>query len=46
MRAVVYERFGPPEVLKLVEVPEPSPFPGQIKMRVHAASINPMDVVF
>lgn len=46
MKAVVYERFGPPEVLELVEVPEPRPSPGQIKMRVHAASINPMDVVF
>ena len=42
----MYERFGPPEVLKLVDVPEPSPSPGQIKMRVRAASINPMDVVF
>jgi NADPH2:quinone reductase len=46
VKAVVYERFGPPEVLELVEVPEPSPSPGQVKVRVHAASINPMDVVF
>jgi NADPH:quinone reductase-like Zn-dependent oxidoreductase len=46
VKAVVYERFGPPEVLELVEVAEPSPSPGQVKMRVHAASINPMDVVF
>ena len=46
MKAVVYERFGPPEVMHLTEVPEPTPSPGQVKVRVHATSINPMDVVF
>ena len=46
MRAVVYGQFGPPEVLKIVEVPEPVPAPGEIKLRVRATSVNPMDVVF
>ncbi len=46
MKAAKYERFGPPEVLEIVDVPEPIPSPGQIKVRVRAASINPMDVVF
>ncbi|MDF1597185.1 MAG: NAD(P)-dependent alcohol dehydrogenase [Acidimicrobiia bacterium] len=46
MRAVAYERFGPPEVMKIVEVPEPVPAPGEIKLRVRATSVNPMDVVF
>ncbi len=46
MQAAKYERFGPPEVLQVVDVAEPSPLPGQIKVRVRATSVNPMDVVF
>ncbi|MDH3262031.1 MAG: NAD(P)-dependent alcohol dehydrogenase [Acidimicrobiia bacterium] len=46
MQAVVYERFGPPEVLRVAEVPEPSPSLGEVKVRVRATSVNPMDVVF
>jgi len=46
MKAVVCELFGVPEVLRLCDVPEPSPVAGQIKLRVQATSINPMDVVF
>ena len=46
MQAVVYERFGPPEVLRVTEVPEPDPSAGEVKVRVRATSVNPMDVVF
>lgn len=46
MRAVVYERFGPPEVLNVVDVPAPDASLGEVKVRVHATSVNPMDVVF
>jgi NADPH2:quinone reductase len=46
MRAATYDRFGPPEVLKIVDVPEPSPSVGEVKVRVRATSVNPMDVVF
>lgn len=46
MKAIAYERFGPPEVMNLVEAPEPNPAPGEVKVRVHAVSVNPMDVVF
>ena len=42
-RAVVYEEFGGPEVLQLREVPEPHAGPGQIRVRVVAAGLNPMD---
>jgi NADPH:quinone reductase-like Zn-dependent oxidoreductase len=43
MRAVQFSEFGDPEVLEIVEVPDPEPVPGQIRVRVHAAGINPID---
>jgi NADPH:quinone reductase-like Zn-dependent oxidoreductase len=43
MRAVRYDRFGPPEALRVVDVPEPTPRPGEVKLRVRAASLNPLD---
>ncbi|WP_280275722.1 NADP-dependent oxidoreductase [Nocardia wallacei] len=42
-RAVIYERFGGPEVLRVREVPEPHAGPGEIRVRVTAAGLNPMD---
>jgi NADPH:quinone reductase-like Zn-dependent oxidoreductase len=42
-RAVIYERFGGPEVLELREVPEPRAGPGEVRVRVAAAGLNPMD---
>jgi NADPH:quinone reductase-like Zn-dependent oxidoreductase len=42
-RAVVYEKFGGPEVLELREVPEPHAGPGEVRVRVAAAGLNPMD---
>jgi len=42
-RAVIYETFGGPEVLKLREVPEPHAGPGEVRVRVAAAGLNPMD---
>jgi NADPH:quinone reductase-like Zn-dependent oxidoreductase len=42
-RAVIYEKFGGPEVLELREVPEPHAGPGQIRIRVAAVGLNPMD---
>jgi NADPH:quinone reductase-like Zn-dependent oxidoreductase len=42
-RAVRLESFGGPEVLKLLEVPEPQATSGQIRVRVTAAGLNPMD---
>lgn len=43
MRAVIYETFGGPEVLELREVPEPHAGPGEVRVRVTAAGLNPMD---
>jgi NADPH:quinone reductase len=40
-RAVRFEEYGGPEVLKVVEVPTPEPGPGQVVVRVVAAGINP-----
>lgn len=42
-RAVRLESFGGPEVLKLVAVPAPEAGPAQIRVRVAAAGLNPMD---
>ncbi|MEV0270258.1 NADP-dependent oxidoreductase [Hamadaea sp. NPDC050747] len=44
MRAVVFDRFGPPDVLRLAELPDPSAGPGQVRVRVHAAGVQPFDV--
>ncbi|WP_433158248.1 NAD(P)-dependent alcohol dehydrogenase [Kribbella sp. CA-247076] len=43
MQAVVYDRYGAPDVLRLEEVPTPSPAAGQVRIRVVATSINLSD---
>jgi NADPH:quinone reductase-like Zn-dependent oxidoreductase len=43
MKAVQYTEFGGPEVLKLVDLPDPHPAPGQIRVMVRAIGINPTD---
>jgi len=43
MRALRYDRYGPPDVLHVAEVPEPTPRAGEVKVRVRAASLNPLD---
>ena len=43
MKAIVVREFGPPEVMKLENVPEPVPGPGQVTIRVHAVGVNPVD---
>ncbi|MFG2527137.1 NADP-dependent oxidoreductase [Streptomyces sp. NPDC048516] len=42
-RAVLYRRFGGPEVLELQEIPEPHAAPDEVRVRVTAAGLNPMD---
>lgn len=42
-RAVQYESFGGPELLKLNDVPAPRAGAGQLRVRVTAAGLNPMD---
>lgn len=43
MRAVVFDRFGPPDVLRLEEAPVPVPGPGRVLVEVVATSLNLSD---
>ena len=43
MKAIQYSQFGGPEVLELVDLPDPTPEPGQIRVAVRAAGVNPID---
>ena len=43
MRALQYRSYGGPEVLEVGEAPEPHAGPGQIRIAVKAASVNPFD---
>ena len=43
MKAVVVGEFGGPEQLRLAEVADPVPGPGQVRVAVHAAGVNPVD---
>jgi NADPH:quinone reductase-like Zn-dependent oxidoreductase len=45
MRAVVFDRTGPPEVLRVAEVPAPRPGPTQVRVRVEAAGVQPFDAL-
>ena len=41
MRAVIYERYGGPEVLELRDWPQPEAQSGEVVVAVHAAGVNP-----
>ena len=43
MKAVIYTKYGPPDVLKLEEVPKPIPGSDEVLIKVHAASVNADD---
>ncbi|MFG2191982.1 NADP-dependent oxidoreductase [Streptomyces sp. NPDC048639] len=42
--AITFSEYGTPDVLRLSEVTTPEPGPGQVRIRVRAASVNPLDM--
>jgi len=45
MKAAVYERYGPPEVVQIREVEKPEPKPGEVRVKVHAATMHTGDTI-
>jgi NADPH:quinone reductase-like Zn-dependent oxidoreductase len=43
VKAVRFSRFGGPEVLEIADLPDPHPGPGQVRIAVRAAGVNPSD---
>jgi NADPH:quinone reductase len=45
VRAVGLTEFGDPEVLHVLDLPQPDAGPGELRIRVHAAAVNPTDTL-
>src|SRR5215470_10314574 len=43
MKAAVYRRYGPPDVVKIEDIERPSPKENEVLLKVRAASVNPLD---
>jgi NADPH:quinone reductase-like Zn-dependent oxidoreductase len=46
VRAVVHDRYGPPEVLRIEEVPRPEPGERSVIVRVHATTVTRSDAAW
>jgi NADPH:quinone reductase-like Zn-dependent oxidoreductase len=46
MKAMVIDRYGPPDVLRLAELPKPVPKPDEVLIRLHASAATPSDCAF
>ncbi len=44
MKVIGLMQFGGPEVLQIIDLPDPHPGPGEVRLRVHAAAVNPSDI--
>lgn len=44
MKAAVYHRFGPPEVVQLEDIPKPIPKDDEVLVRIRAAAVSPVDL--
>jgi NADPH:quinone reductase len=43
VNAILVREFGGPDVLRIADVPDPTPGPNQVLVRIHAAGVNPYD---
>src|SRR5687768_16501827 len=43
MKAIRIREFGEPDVLQVADLPDLSPGPGQVVVRIHAAGVNPVE---
>ena len=45
MKAIGLSSYGPPDVLHVIDLPEPHAGPGEMRVHVQAAAVNPVDAM-